>query len=46
MNVFPEDKHFENIFFDNTKRYREFYFKKSDIEYIINKVKKGIILYI
>jgi mannosyltransferase OCH1-like enzyme len=44
MNVFPEDKHFENIFFDNTKRYREFYFKKGDIEYIINKVKKGIIL--
>ena len=44
MNVFPEDKYFENIFLDNTKRYREFYFKKGDIEYIINEVKKGIIL--
>ncbi len=44
MNVFPENKYFENNFQDNIKRYREFYFKKGDIEYIINEVKKGIIL--
>ena len=43
MNAFPEIKYFENSSLSNNQRYKKFYFRKGDPQFVINNT-KGIIL--
>ena len=43
MNALPEIKYFENSSLNNMQRYKRFYFRKGDPQFIIKKA-KGIIL--
>ena len=43
MNAFPEIMYFENSSLSNNQRYKKFYFRKGDPQFVINNT-KGIIL--